>query len=187
MQAGTLETIEQVSGLSEMAIREVRWIKPTRLRSPGQRTAIAIFGFATQEGANQAIRHGLFVEGKKVWGRKQMQELRRCLKCQSFGVHKAAKCALIHEVCGWCGKLHRTNECQETQQEGFECSNCKTSKNGRHKGHGASDRQCPVFIERARQINQRCQENRYKYFCTTDPETWENTDEYARHGDMNCF
>ena len=46
-QAGALEIIEQTSGLSEMAIREVQWIKPTRLRSPGQRTALAIFGFAT--------------------------------------------------------------------------------------------------------------------------------------------
>ena len=66
----------------------------------GQRTAIAIFKMAMQEDANIIIEKGLYVEGKKVWGRKQVQELRRCLKCQCFGEHKAGECCLIHDVCG---------------------------------------------------------------------------------------
>jgi hypothetical protein len=65
-QMGALELIEQASGLQAATIREARWIKPVHLRTPGQKTALAIFGFSTREGANHAIGFGLFVEGKKV-------------------------------------------------------------------------------------------------------------------------
>lgn len=136
-QTGVLEAVEQASGLHTASIREARWIKPAHLRNPGQKTALAIFGFSTREGANQAIGYGLYVEGKKVWARKQLQEPRRCLKCQCFGEHRAAKCASIHEVCGRCGRQHRTSDCQEVDQSTFECSNCKTANNGKHGGHGA--------------------------------------------------
>ncbi|KAF8800488.1 hypothetical protein BYT27DRAFT_7057547, partial [Phlegmacium glaucopus] len=135
-------------------------------------TALAIFGFSTREGANQAIGQGLFVEGKKVWARKQLQEPSRCLKCQCFGEHRAAKCASIHEVCGRCGKQHRTSDCQEVDQTVFECSNCKTANNGKHGGHGAVDRRCPVFLERVERVNRLCRENKYRFFCTADPKTW---------------
>jgi len=172
-QMGALESIEQASGLQTAAIREARWIKPVHLRTPGQRTALAIFGFSTREGANHAIGFGLFVEGKKVWARKQLQEPRRCLKCQCFGEHRAAKCASIHEVCGRCAKQHRTSDCQETDQGTFTCSNCKTANNGKQGGHGASDRRCPVFLERVDRVNHLCRENKYRFFCTADPKTWE--------------
>ena len=84
--------IEQVNGLESNVSKGTHWIKPTHLRTLGQRTVIAIFKMATWEDANLIIKRGLFIEGKKVWGRKQIQELRRCLKCQCFGKHKAIKC-----------------------------------------------------------------------------------------------
>ncbi|KAF8801029.1 hypothetical protein BYT27DRAFT_7116186 [Phlegmacium glaucopus] len=118
------EAIEIASGIRTEGIQEARWIKPTHLRSPGQRSAIAILGFDTREDANVAIRSGLFIEGKKVWGRKQTQEPRRCLKCQCFGMHKAAKCTSTHKVCGRCAKHHRTNKCTELDQNMLECANC---------------------------------------------------------------
>ena len=49
-------------------IRGVHWIKPKHLHLLEQRTAIAIFKLATHEDANQIIKRGVFVEGKKVWG-----------------------------------------------------------------------------------------------------------------------
>lgn len=103
-QLGALTTIEDASELQNGAIVQVRWIKPITMRSPGQKSALAIFGFNTREEANQAIEKGLFVEGKKVWARKQTQEPKRCLKCQCFGEHRAANCTSIHEVCGRCGR-----------------------------------------------------------------------------------
>ncbi|KAF8237866.1 hypothetical protein L208DRAFT_1375393 [Tricholoma matsutake] len=138
---GALELIEQASGLQMAAIHDVQWIKPVHLRTPGQSMALAIFGFSTCKGANHAIRFGLFVEGKKVWARKQLQEPRPHLKCQCFREHRAAKCALIHEVCR---KQHRTSDCQETDQGTFTCSNCKTVNNGKQGGHGTLDDHCPV-------------------------------------------
>ena len=165
--------VEQSNGLRESAIQEAAWIKPTHLRTTGQRTAIAVLRMASREDANQIIEGGLFIEGKKVWGRKQVQEPKRCLKCQCFGEHKAAKCASIHDVCGRCGNQHRTSLCTEDDKGKWECSNCKATGNGGHKGHGAADRRCPIFLARVDRMNNTRQENRYKYFCTTDPATWE--------------
>ena len=66
--------VEQSNGLRESVIRGAAWIKPTHLRTDGQQTAIAILRLATREDANQVIENGVFIEGKKVWGRKQVQE-----------------------------------------------------------------------------------------------------------------
>jgi hypothetical protein len=175
-QPAAWKRVEQSNGLSESAIREVVWIKPIHLRSVGQRTAIAVFRLATREDANLVIANGLYVEGKKVWGRKQVQEPKHCLKCQCFGEHKAAKCASIHEVCGRCGSQHRTSLCNETAKDSWECSNCKSAGNGKHRGHGAADRRCPIFLARAARMNTTRQENNYRFFCTVDPATWETND-----------
>ena len=175
--------VEQANGLRTSAIVEAKWIKPTHLRSVGQRTAIAILSFATREDANQVIENGLYVEGKKVWGRKQMQEPRRCLKCQCFGEHKAAQCLSAREVCGRCGGEHRTSTCVATDKDSMVCSNCKATGNGKQKGHGAADRRCPIFLGRVDRMNKVRKENNYKYFCTIDPATWE-TNSGSYEGDQ---
>ena len=125
------------------------------------------------------LENGLYVEGKKVWGRKQVQELRRCLKCQRFGEHKAAQCNLAEDVCGRCSKQHRTSECTEKDREKMDCSNCKAVANGKQKGHGAADRRCPVFLARVERLNMTRKDNNYKYFCTIDPATWETNPGYC--------
>ena len=146
----------------------------------GQRTAIAIFRLASQEDANKIIRDGLYVEGKKVWGRNQVQEPRRCLKCQCYGDHKAAECRLIHEVCGQCGDQHRTSECSETDRSRFSCSNCKAASNNRHAGHGAVNRRCPIFLSRIEKMNKTRSNNAYKFYCMADPKTWETHETNAQ-------
>jgi hypothetical protein len=143
-QAAAWKRVEQSNNLRESAIQEANWIKPTHLRTEGQQTAIAIFRFATQEDANHVIENGLYVEGKKVWGRKQVQELKCCLNGQCFGKHRAAKCSSIHNVCGC--KQHRTSACDKSTKEKWECSNCKATGSGTNKGHGAADRRCPIFL-----------------------------------------
>ena len=172
-QPAEWKRVEQANGLSESAIKEVKWIKPTHLRSENQRTAIAIFRLTTREDANQIIENGLHVEGKKVWGRKQTQEPKRCLKCQCFGEHKAANCGSIHDVCDRCSRQHRTSSCEVNNKEHWECSNCKAAGNGNHKGHGAADRRCQIFLSRVDRMNKTRRDNNYKFFCTTDPATWE--------------
>ena len=156
------------------AIKGARWIKPSHLRSVGQHTTITIFSFDTREDANYVIENGLYVEGKKVWGRKQVQELRRCLKCQLFGEHKVAQCTSLQDVCGRCGGQCRTSACVEKDRGIMVCSNCRAANNGQQKGHGAADRRCPIFLAWVDRLNKTWKENSYRFFCTTDPATWEN-------------
>ena len=118
---------------------------PTRYRSTNSYTSLQ----DRFTGSGQlSYRTWLFIEEKKVWGRKQVQEPKRCLKCQCFGEHKAAKCASIHDVCGCCGSQHRTSLCAEEDKTKWECSNCKAAGNGSHKGHGAANRRCLIFLVR---------------------------------------
>ena len=130
------KAVEQVSDLRNESIKDIVWIKPIHLQGPGQKMAIEIFRMGSQEDANKVIKDGLFVEGKKVWGRKQVMEPRRCLKCQCYGDHKAAECLSIHKVCGRCRSHHRTSECSESNRSLISCSNCKAASNDRHTGHG---------------------------------------------------
>ena len=181
-QLADWKRVEQASGLRDSAIKEVKWIKPTHLRSENQRTAIAIFRLTTHEDANQIIESGLYVEGKKVWGRKQTQEPKRCLKCQCFGEHKAAKCGSIHKVCRRCSRQHRTSLCEVNNKEHWECSNCKAAGNGNHKGHGAANRRCQIFLSRVDRMNKTWRDNSYKFFCTTDPATWETHEQRYYEG-----
>ena len=116
------------------------------------------------------------MEGKKVWGRKQVQEPRRCLKCQCFGEHKAGECRSIHNVCGRCGNHHRTSVCEVTNRDAFSCSNCMAAKNNKHIGHSAADRRCPIFLLCLEKMSKSRNESKYKFYCTDDPATWETID-----------
>ncbi|KAJ7740656.1 hypothetical protein DFH07DRAFT_965205 [Mycena maculata] len=89
-------TLEDDNGLERDVITQERYIKPLERRHVGQHT---IFGFATAEGANHAIRHRLFVHGKRVTERKLLSEPIRCMKCQMIGTtHNAATCPSIHDT-----------------------------------------------------------------------------------------
>ena len=171
-----ITVVEQENRLKFAAIRGVSWIKPIHLRTVGQRTAIAVFRLDSQEAANQVIEKGLFVEGKKVWGRKQVQEPRRCLKCQCFREHKATDCQSIHDVCGRCSSHHRTGLCDEHDRDMLACSNCKAANNNEHIGHGMVDRRCLIFLLRLQKMNNTRSKNKYKYFCTSDPKNWETNE-----------
>ena len=162
-QSNYWQAIEQASGIRTEAIKEVLWIKPIHLHMAGQRTAIEIFKLETREDANQVIERGLYVEGKKAWGRKQVQEPRRCLKCQCFREHKAAECRSIHDICGQCGKHHRTSVCSKSDKDTYACLNCKSANNSKHIGHGVADRRCLIFLERLDKMNKMRSKNTVIY------------------------
>ena len=96
------------------------------------------------------------------------------MKCQFFGEHKAAQCMLLQDVCGRCGGQHRTSTCVEKDRNMMACSNCRAANNGQQKGHGAADRRCPIFLVHVDRLNKTRKENSYRFYCTTDPATWEN-------------
>ncbi|KAG2755642.1 hypothetical protein P692DRAFT_20844481 [Suillus brevipes Sb2] len=94
-------------GLKPKTISKVQYIKPEARRKPGQQTAHIIVTFNSKEGANQAIKFGLIIKGKKVYGRKLIPEPTRCLKCHSFeNAHMAAECPQEQETCGICREHH---------------------------------------------------------------------------------
>ncbi|KAJ6596044.1 hypothetical protein B0H10DRAFT_1828590 [Mycena sp. CBHHK59/15] len=166
------ESIEDANGLERGVLMQARFIKPLARRSPGQRSAHTIFGFKNAAAANHVIRHSLFIDGKRVPVRKLISEPIRCLKCQVVGTnHNAASCPASQDVCARCGEAHRTDTCQ-VNDTGCACANCMVAKHP-HRGHGAADRNCPVFADKLQFALERNPDARYKYFPTDDPESWE--------------
>ncbi|KAG2347094.1 hypothetical protein BDR05DRAFT_877440 [Suillus weaverae] len=138
-----LAEVKKKAGLKPRSIYRGRYIKPIARHNPGQPTAHIILTFGTKEGANHAIKHGLSIKGKKVYGRKLIQEPARCLKCHAFdGAHIAAECPQEHNTCGTCSNQHRTAACTITDQNHFRCKNCEVDS------HAAWSCECPTFISK---------------------------------------
>ncbi|KAG2739811.1 hypothetical protein P692DRAFT_201661418, partial [Suillus brevipes Sb2] len=159
--------IENKAGFKSRTISKARFIKPIARRQPNQRTAHTIITFSSKANANQAIKDGLVIAGKKVYGRKLLPEPTRCLKCHSFeGGHIAAECPQENDTCGTCGDQHRTTSCSVTDPSEHYCANCKT------KGHAAWSRDCPIFKQKWDNNKKRNDDAKYIYFPTDDPLTW---------------
>ncbi|KAJ7706761.1 hypothetical protein B0H17DRAFT_845354, partial [Mycena rosella] len=164
-------TIEDANGIGRGELVQARFIKPPERRHAAQRSAHAIFGFASAEAANHAIRHRLFVDRRRVMAWKLLSEPIRCLKCQVIGVgHSAATCPSVHDACARCGNMHHTATCKVRDEE-RACSNCRAAKRP-FCGHGAADRLCPVFKDKLQFVLERNPEAKYRFFATDDPATW---------------
>lgn len=126
------------------------------------------------ESANNVIAHGLYIYGTKVAVRQLIIEPQHCSKCQRYGhtdtgvPHFARECKWTHDVCGQCGKMHRTSECQARMPEESKCANCNTG------GHTVFDRTCPTFIEKRRRLDQIYGDQQFRFFVTQDARTWES-------------
>ncbi|KDR70529.1 hypothetical protein GALMADRAFT_49836, partial [Galerina marginata CBS 339.88] len=130
-------------------------------RRPGQMSAHAFVDFNSPGAADHAIQHGLYIEGKRVFARKFVQDPRRCYKCQTVGAtHVAAECTAEGTTCGRCGTIgdHRTKECMATDSDLFFCPNCNT------RGHGAADRHCPKFLAAIKTAAERNPERQMRFF-----------------------
>ncbi|KAG2133230.1 uncharacterized protein EDB93DRAFT_1254897 [Suillus bovinus] len=167
-----LVDIEKKAGLPQHTITKARYIKPIEHRNPNQQTAHIAITFTTKVGANQAIRFSLSVDGKKVYGHKLLLEPTRCLRCHSFdGNHLATDCQQEKDTCGTCGEDHCTNTCSVTDPTLYYCINCK------EHGHATWSRDCPTFVKKWEAHKDRNAENKYIYFPTEDPLTWETLPE----------
>ena len=162
-----LRRTEEATGLPPRAIYEARWIKPTHLRSPGQKVAFLIMGFSSRETANHAMNYGLVIEGKHCRTRKLLPEPRRCVKCQGYG-HFARECKSTKDVCARCAGEHRTTDpdCMIGRGQPARCANCSK------EGHGAADRSCEEYKRRLTQMRARDPDLRFRLFPTDDPDTW---------------
>jgi hypothetical protein len=171
--SGTAQrVVERENGIEEGEIVSARYLKEEWRRAPGQRTAFVSITLKTAQTANKILREGLIVEGRQVRGRKNIQEARRCMKCQGYRAgHIAANCKQDHDTCASCGQNHRTKDC-DAPQESMHCINCGTD------GHRASDRNCPTFQKECQKVASRFPENNYIYFpVMNDPKTWGQTEQ----------
>ncbi|KIJ48541.1 hypothetical protein M422DRAFT_83769, partial [Sphaerobolus stellatus SS14] len=162
-----IEIAENDSGLPINSLMSARWIKPVERRHDGQKVAHMIIRAMGAEAANQILRDGLVIRGKRVRARKMTKEPRRCLKCQKIDAnHLAANCDTEKDVCGTCGKEHRTKNCLEKDKDKYKCTNCRIY------GHASWDRSCPSYTQTAAKLRRRDTEVTYRYIPTSEPWTW---------------
>ena len=136
---------------------------------PGQSRATLLMAFTDKHAANLAIRDGLIIMGKRMFGRKWLPEPRRCGRCLAINPrHQTRDCPQIHDTCGICGKLdHISHDCTETKADRMRCANC------RRYGHSTFDKKCPSHQEALRQLLLRNPDSRYRFFVDADdPATW---------------
>jgi hypothetical protein len=165
-----MRKIERDSKLPAGSLLATRWIKPIHRRTAGQKSAHVIAKFANTEAANQSIRDGLIIAGKRTWARRMKREPRRCLKCQKYNArHVAARCD-SQDTCGTCGGEHRTASCEENDPRKFKCANCNVD------GHASWDRTCLTFRTACLAAEKSDPEHTYKFFPNENPWTWEQQD-----------
>ncbi|KAI9057811.1 hypothetical protein FKP32DRAFT_1660658 [Trametes sanguinea] len=168
-QAG-LRGIEERHGLQAGAIVRADWIKPVSRRRPGQTTAHLMLTVMGVEQANRALR-GLALGGRQVLVRRDVEEPKRCARCQSYDGHFARDCTVDRDICATCAGSHPTAECVERDPHRFRCINC------REDGHAAWDHNCPTLRSRVRAHVARKADAGFRFFVTSNPETWVPEDE----------
>ncbi len=146
-EKGAILSIEQEGGLERGSIKAAAWIRPIEQRSPAQQYAYMKIKFEDRNQVNKAIQDGLFIGGKVITVRKDVQEPPICYRCHSIGDgHYTNNCTAVQkDICGHCGQEHRAAQCPNPHQKW--CTNCK------RPGHGEGDRSCEVRQQRWRKAN----------------------------------
>ncbi|KAF9497951.1 hypothetical protein BDN71DRAFT_1386674 [Pleurotus eryngii] len=105
---GSLQLIEQSTGLEEKSIKSASWIKPEEQQSVSQQYAHMKMKFTDKQQVNKAIWNGVFIKGKFITVCKDIQEPVICYKCHSVGNgHYANNCTQMqHDICGHCSSGH---------------------------------------------------------------------------------
>ena len=170
--ADSLRAYETINDLQPDTVLKAEWIKPVTERREGQRVATARFYHKDAKSANVILSKGAFILGRKVLPKKPRKEPIRCLKCQLFG-HEGRHCTSPNARCAKCARTHDTDQCL-TPPRTFFCCNCE----GRHASY---DRDCPTFLEKCAQQDERCPENNLAFYPTDESWTWVTVNSYANH------
>ena len=153
----------EANHIEDEVIVAMRWAKPIKRRSPGQKTAHLIISFVDAQAANRAIANGLMICNRRTHIEKIKKEPIRCLKCQGWN-HFAYECILNVDKCGNCAKEHRTSLCPNPRQK--YCISCDTDE------HASWSRECPVFLRKVSECDRRNPENALQFIPTAEPWTW---------------
>ncbi|KAI0363584.1 hypothetical protein BV20DRAFT_957938 [Pilatotrama ljubarskyi] len=164
--ATVLRAVEAAHGLASNAIVRADWIKPIARCSPGQRTAFLMLTVTGVDQANRVLK-GLTLAGRRTLVRRDMDEPKRCARCQAYGDHFAWACSAAHDVCANCAGPHPTSQCKVADDPGrYRCANCNED------GHAAWDRACPALRARVSTHIRRKADSGFRFFVTDAPETW---------------
>jgi hypothetical protein len=163
-----IRVLEILNELGANAISEARYLKDPTKRAPNQKTTFLCMTLGMFSIANKIIHEGIIIEGKKVFGRKDIPEAHHCMKCQGFTHrHVAANCPQIHDSCALCSNMHKTSECPSSNTRIY-CVNC------RQEGHTASSFNCPIFKAECEKIKLHFPKNKYCFFpVINDPSSWQ--------------
>jgi hypothetical protein len=153
----------EANSLDPNTITTMKWAKPVHRRSQTQKTAHMILTFNNADAANRAITNGIYICNRRCHVERVMREPTRCLKCQGWN-HFAKECTEEQDRCGNCTKNHRTGDCPTPLIRC--CVSCKTDD------HASWSRDCPTFIKKLNDFNDRNPENALQYIPTADPWTW---------------
>lgn len=152
-----LRSIEQEDHLPPSSIASIRWIKPLTRRTAEQRKAFALLQIVDVQTANSILREGICIANERITIRKDKKEPIRCAKCQKYN-HIAKNCHATTDTCGICADSHRTSDCNSYRTT--KCINCRSQQ------HDSRSRQCPEFIKRCKDIDEKYPENRMPFFPT---------------------
>jgi hypothetical protein len=158
-----VDEINEANDLEDYAVSSIRWAKPSNRRAPQQKSAHLILSFLSPEAANRVISNGIWICNKKCHVERIKREPIRCLKCQGWN-HMAKDCSETEDRCSNCAGAHRTAACLSPRAK--RCVSCKSD------GHASWSRECPTFLKKAVEFNERNPENMLPFFPTADPWTW---------------
>jgi hypothetical protein len=155
--------IGEANSLDPGIITTIKWVKSIHRRTQTQRTAHLFLTYSNADAANRAITNGIFICNRRCQVERVKREPTRCLKCQGWN-HFAKECIEEHDKCGNCTKNHRTNDCPNPLTRA--CVSCKTDD------HASWSRDCPTFVKKLNDFNDRNPENALQYIPTAEPWTW---------------
>ena len=164
---GHLEEVNEANGLEELTITAMRWAKPLDRREVHQRSAHLILSFTNPEAANRAISSGIIICNKRCHAERIKKGPLRCLKCQGWN-HMAKDCPEMFNTCGNCAERHRTSDCEKPVK--LRCMSCKS------EDHASWSRECPTFLRKTGDYNERNPDNLFPFFPTSDAWTWPSND-----------
>jgi hypothetical protein len=161
---GHHQEVCKTNSLDPNTISLMRWVKPVHRRSKEQRTAHIILTINNADStANRAITNGLYICNRRCRVERLKREPIHCLMCQGWN-HFAKECLEADDKCGNCAENHRTDECTSPQVK--KCVSCKTDD------YTSWSRECPTFIKKLSEFNERNPKNALQYIPTADPWTW---------------
>lgn len=114
------------------------------------------------ECANSIIKNGIFI-CHKIWPEKCKHKPTQCLKYQGWG-HLAVDYKTTDDICGTCSENHCPADCNNKLGSHY-CITCNS------QDHVSWDRNCPEFIRRCKEMDQRYSENAMPFFVTKEPWT----------------